>query len=208
MDLHLTKPMRWPYLLLIAAIHTALFFALTDKTAHKKASESSSALVVLLIPSNASVTTQKKNTPDVVSKPLIKKEKIAKTQAALIPDKTAVIVTENQITPSISTSPTIFDKGLNTDITNIAKGLKTDFETRDRVTLKPAASPMSKLGQKIAAAATTQREGYHEERLLLGDGRPVTKVITPYGTYCILHRKPGEIIGNALAAVPVTCDNL
>lgn len=230
MDLNLTKPLRWPYLLLIGAIHGALFFAWTDTTVYKKANEPSSALFVVLIPGNALVVPQKKDVHESESKPafngqenvlkhheqkiiassvtVIKNEKIAKTKTTNAPVNTPMIATESQARPTAPASQAMVDKGLNTDITNITKGLKTDFEARDRVTLKPPASPMSKLGQKIAAAATTQREGYHEERVLLGDGRPVTKVITPYGTYCILHRKPGEIIGNELAAVPVTCGNL
>ncbi|MFZ6742936.1 hypothetical protein ACO0LC_06930 [Undibacterium sp. JH2W] len=99
-------------------------------------------------------------------------------------------------------------KPINRDVGAAYKSLGKDFEYRDRVSAKAPAAPMSKFGAAVMSSSTVMRESYKHEVHILGDGRPVSKVITPYGTYCILHRKPGEIIGNELATVPVTCDNL
>ncbi|MFZ6872559.1 hypothetical protein ACO0LF_10865 [Undibacterium sp. Di27W] len=99
-------------------------------------------------------------------------------------------------------------KPINRDVGAAYKSLGKDFEYRDRVSIKAPTAPMSKFGAAVMSSSTVMRESYKHEVHILGDGRPVSKVITPYGTYCILHRKPGEIIGNELATVPVTCDNL
>lgn len=98
--------------------------------------------------------------------------------------------------------------GINRDVGEIFKGLKKDFQERERFASKASADPIAKMGERIALAGTVNRVGVKHEVHILGDGRPVSKVITPFGTYCILHRKPGEIIGNELATVPVTCGNL
>ncbi|MFZ6655517.1 hypothetical protein [Undibacterium sp. TJN19] len=106
--------------------------------------------------------------------------------------------------PALSSAPA----AINRDVAGIFQGLKKDFEVRDRVSSKAVIPPIAKLGERIAGSSLVMREGYKHEVHILGDGRPVSKVITPFGTYCILHRKPGETIGNELATVPVTCGNL
>ncbi|MFZ6718728.1 hypothetical protein [Undibacterium sp. Ji49W] len=98
--------------------------------------------------------------------------------------------------------------GINRDVGEIFKGLKKDFQERERFASKANLDPIAKMGERIALSGTVNRVGVKHEVHILGDGRPVSKVITPFGTYCILHRKPGEIIGNELATVPVTCGNL
>ncbi|MFZ6766441.1 hypothetical protein ACO0LM_05095 [Undibacterium sp. Di26W] len=98
--------------------------------------------------------------------------------------------------------------GINRDVGEIFKGLKKDFQERERFASKAVVDPITKMGERIGLSGTVNRVGVKHEVHILGDGRPVSKVITPFGTYCILHRKPGEIIGNELATVPVTCGNL
>ncbi|MFZ6710753.1 hypothetical protein [Undibacterium sp. TC9W] len=102
----------------------------------------------------------------------------------------------------------VVGKSLNRDTREIINGLKKDFQYRDQVSAKPAPAAMEKFGAAVKASSTVMRESYKHEVHILGDGRPVSKVITPFGTYCILHRKPGEIIGNELPTIPVTCGNL
>jgi len=98
--------------------------------------------------------------------------------------------------------------GINRDVREIFNGLKKDFQEHERFASKASTDPIAKMGERIALSGTVNRVGVKHEVHILGDGRPVSKVITPFGTYCILHRKPGEIIGNELATVPVTCGKL
>ncbi|MBI1773252.1 MAG: hypothetical protein HYR68_13070 [Burkholderiales bacterium] len=100
------------------------------------------------------------------------------------------------------------DALVNRDTRGIFNSLKKDFKYRDQVSSKVAPAAMEKFATAVQASSTVMRESYKHEVHILGDGRPVSKVITPFGTYCILHRKPGEIIGNELPTVPVTCGNL
>ncbi|MES2039238.1 MAG: hypothetical protein V4495_15495 [Pseudomonadota bacterium] len=100
------------------------------------------------------------------------------------------------------------DAPVNRDTRGIFNGLKKDFQYRDQVSAKVAPAAMEKFAAAVQASSTVMRESYKHEVHILGDGRPVSKVITPFGTYCILHRKPGEIIGNELPTTPVTCGNL
>ncbi|WP_423030206.1 hypothetical protein [Undibacterium sp. Tian12W] len=109
---------------------------------------------------------------------------------------------------SLEADRSVVGKSLNRDTREIINGLKKDFQYRDQVSAKSAPAAMEKFGAAVQSSSTVMRESYKHEVHILGDGRPVSKVITPFGTYCILHRKPGEIIGNELATIPVTCGNL
>jgi hypothetical protein len=97
---------------------------------------------------------------------------------------------------------------LNVDVRKISMSMKEDFEKSERFSIRPAESRYIVLQKKIAESATTIREGTREEHKFQSDGRPVTKVITPFGTYCIRHRKPGESPELVPPSIPVTCGNL
>ena len=97
---------------------------------------------------------------------------------------------------------------INRDVRGIFNELKKDIQQRDKLSTAPPVTAMTRLGQKISAAALVAREGVRFEQVQTFDGRPVTKVITPYGTYCVLQRKPGEIIGNEPMTVAVSCGTL
>jgi hypothetical protein len=47
--------------------------------------------------------------------------------------------------------------------------------------------------------------GIEEKRIYETDGRPVSQVKTPYGTYCVRHRKPGEPDHLKPPSVPGKC---
>jgi len=96
---------------------------------------------------------------------------------------------------------------LNLDTRNIAKSLNVDEPVLDGATPKKNESAYTKFAQK-ALQASSPREGVRYENKFLFDGRPVSKVITPYGTYCIRHRKPGELPELTPPATPVSCGNL
>ncbi|MBC3917759.1 hypothetical protein H8L32_09770 [Undibacterium sp. CY18W] len=119
------------------------------------------------------------------------------------------VAPEPQAHPQPNSQPNFqSNASINRDVGEVFKGLKKDFQERERFASKANVDPIAKMGERIALSGTVNRVGVKHEVHILGDGRPVSKVITPFGTYCILHRKPGEIIGNELATVPVTCGNL
>jgi hypothetical protein len=96
---------------------------------------------------------------------------------------------------------------LNLDTRNIAKSLNVEAPILEGTTLKKNESAYTKFAQK-AQQASSPREGVRYENKFLFDGRPVSKVITPYGTYCIRHYKPGELPELTPPATPVHCGNL
>ncbi|PXX43967.1 hypothetical protein [Undibacterium pigrum] len=102
------------------------------------------------------------------------------------------------------TSPST-EIAITRDTREIFNGLRKDFQYRDQVSVKAAPSAMGKFGAAVKSASAIMRDSYKHEVQILGDGRPVSEVTTPYGTYCIAHRKPGEILGNELPAVPGAC---
>lgn len=91
------------------------------------------------------------------------------------------------------------------EIRQIYRQTRKEFELRDKVMPAAKISDLDVLAQKIAASAQTNRVGVHYENFVLPNGRPVTKVNTPYGSYCILLDKPGENPDLRLPKVPVSC---
>ncbi len=91
------------------------------------------------------------------------------------------------------------------DIKKIYRQTKHEFAQRDQVMPAAKVSDLDALARKIAGSAQTNRVGVYYENFVLPDGRPVTKVNTPYGSYCILLDKPGENPDLRLPKVPVTC---
>lgn len=90
------------------------------------------------------------------------------------------------------------------NIGNVDKELRQAFPSRAQI---PPQAPASPLERGIASAGLPR--GTAMQELVLGDGRRITKVVTPSGTYCVLGRKPGAGISeNELAALTTTnCPN-
>lgn len=90
------------------------------------------------------------------------------------------------------------------NIGNIDRELRQAFPSRAPMPSQPSTSPL----ERSIASAGLPRETVMQE-LVLGDGRRITKVVTPSGTYCVLGRKPGAgITENELAALTTTnCPN-
>lgn len=55
------------------------------------------------------------------------------------------------------------------------------------------------------SASSRTNGGIEEKRIYETDGRPVSQVKTPYGTYCVRHRKPGEPDHLKPPSVPGKC---
>jgi len=89
--------------------------------------------------------------------------------------------------------------------------LKEDFlkqEKNFRSDSKSSTDNMKNLSNILADAARIQREGVIIEKKFAYDGRPVSKIKTPYGTYCVRHPKAGEKLELSPPPLPVTCGQL
>lgn len=111
-----------------------------------------------------------------------------------------IFVTPNKQNPDNSGSTK-----LNLDVKTITKSMKEEFEKRDQTMRK---KPFQEFGEAITDASLINHVGNKIESKHMYDGRPVSKVITPFGTYCIRHPKAGEKLELTPPAIPVTCGRL
>lgn len=129
--------------------------------------------------------------------------------------KLEVPITPSQILPKTAlaaSAPPLIESAklpiLNLEIGKMSKDEKLEFETQDKFFVKSTEPNYIAFRKRISGAAITTIDGTILERKFQGDGRPVTKVTTPYGVYCIRHPKLGESPELAPYAVPVNCGNL
>jgi len=205
---------EWQILFVVLLLHAALYLLWSQSNAMYKdgaTQTTNGSLIFLNQPEQMKLTPRSPATQDLTEPSRQSKvmpvprhsSGIGATDKATVSDKEqSNLSAEKEPASSGNEMP------VNRDTREIFNGLKKDFQYRDQVSAKTAPAPMEKFGAAVKSSSTVMRESYKHEVHILGDGRPVSKVITPYGTYCILHRKPGEIIGNELATVPVTCGNL
>lgn len=130
-------------------------------------------------------------------------EKTSAPEATISANQTSA----NHPTPEISppTAP------LQKNIRDLNLSLKDDFlkqEKNFRPDSKSMNENMKKFSNAITDAAQISREGVVIEKKFAYDGRPVSKVKTPYGTYCIRHPKAGEKLELSPPPLPVTCGQL
>lgn len=128
-----------------------------------------------------------------------------KEQVQAAPEQAASVESANSSTSATSASART---ELKRDVRSLFSGLKKEFEARERVLTAAEKSAFAKFADQIARSGTVNHEGVKHEVHIMGDGRPVSKVITPFGTYCIMHRKPGELLGNEMPTIPMSCGNL
>lgn len=98
---------------------------------------------------------------------------------------------------------------LRLDTRAIARELNAGSAKLPGASERKSESISSQLNNQLGPALIN-REGVKYEKKFLFDGRPVTKIITPYGTYCIRHRKPGDLPESTPTppATPVSCGTL
>lgn len=89
--------------------------------------------------------------------------------------------------------------------------LKEDFSKQEK-NFRPdnysQQASIRKFSNAIADAAKIPREGVIIEKKFAYDGRPVSKIKTPYRTYCVRHPKAGEKLELSPPPLPVTCGEL
>lgn len=100
---------------------------------------------------------------------------------------------------------------LQKNIRELTLSLKEDFSKQEknfRPDSQSQQESIKKFSNAIAEAAKIQREGTVIEKKFAYDGRPVSKIKTPYGTYCVRHPKAGEKLELAPPPLPVSCGRL
>nr|WP_314858550.1 hypothetical protein [uncultured Undibacterium sp.] len=113
--------------------------------------------------------------------------------------------TEEQTKPTPANET--IQRPLQRNIAELTQSLKADFQQQEK-NLKTKPDAIKQFGNAVADAARIPREGVKIENKHTYDDRPVSKVITPFGTYCIRHRKAGELPELVPAPVPSTCGRL
>ncbi len=157
----------------------------------------------------------------------IKPEKIKVSPTKSTPNLAQIRVAK-PIDPTINSSPKIQDKttasssadttkntsenelpaprfNLKTDIKAITQSMKEELNKND---LKPKKKAFQEFGEALEDASLVNHTGTNIVKRFAYDGRPVSKVITPFGTYCIRHPKPGEKPELTPPAIPVSCGRL
>lgn len=109
--------------------------------------------------------------------------------------------------PSTPVSPVTLQK----DIRTLSLSLKDDFlkqEKNFRPDGKSSSENMKKFSNTLAGVVQSQTEGVVIEKKFAYDGRPVSKIKTPFNTYCVRHPKAGEKVELSPPPLPVRCGEL
>lgn len=107
------------------------------------------------------------------------------------------------ITAPIDTPPP--SAPLRIDLKAITLSMKDEFNKKD---VKPRKKAFQEFGEALDDASLVNHTGTKIVKRFAYDGRPVSKVITPFGTYCIRHPKAGENPELTPPALPVSCGRL
>lgn len=193
-------------LIFILFLHCLMLLVITQHSSNEKRVSQPSIQLVFL-PQQV----QKLNTPEHIKyiKPqvstahpqTVKPNKIpsdsSNNQEALLSNE---IVTNEAIhTPESTSLPP-----LNLDVKSITKEMKKEFERGEKSNYKNKYKTFS---STIASTYVAQQNGVQVEQVHAFDGRPISKVTTPYGTYCLRHYKPGEKLEMTPPSFAVSCGN-
>ena len=127
---------------------------------------------------------------------------------------TAKIQTPNTEFESLSatpSTPSLSSPAIQKNIRELSLSLKDDFlkqEKNFRPDSKSSSEKMKKFSNTLAGVVQSQTEGVVIEKKFAYDGRPVSKVKTPFGTYCVRHPKAGEKLELSPPPLPVGCGEL
>lgn len=145
-----------------------------------------------------------------------KSENESKNEQKLLSSESITVTNQTPIPNSqtqteASTPASVSTLAVEKNIRNLSQSLKEDFlkqEKNFRPDPKSNSENMKKFSNALADAAQIQREGVIIEKKFAYDGRPVSKIKTPYGTYCVRHPKAGEKLELSPPPLPVTCGQL
>jgi hypothetical protein len=111
--------------------------------------------------------------------------------------------------PPSTPSPSSPD--IQKNIRELSLSLKDDFlkqEKNYRPDGKSSSENMKKFSNTLAGVVQSQTEGTVIEKKFAYDGRPVSKIKTPFGTHCVRHPKAGEKLELSPPPLPVGCGEL
>ena len=97
------------------------------------------------------------------------------------------------------------------NIRELSLSLKDDFlkqEKNYRPDGKSSSENMKKFSNTLAGVVQSRTEGTVIEKKFAYDGRPVSKIKTPFGTHCVRHPKAGEKLELSPPPLPVSCGEL
>ncbi len=192
-------------------MHIVLIFIwLSASPSLQKITPNKQALFLIAIPQTKPTTvfTQQKTftkPKSVSNNTLTSKKPVPHSEAS-----TTEIQTPTQIqTPELSTS--VPPATLQRDIRALSQSLKEDYlkqEKNFRPDSKSNSENMKKFSNTLAGIVQSQTEGVVIEKKFAYDGRPVSKIKTPFGTHCIRHPKAGEKLELSPPPLPVGCGEL
>ncbi|MBC3873524.1 hypothetical protein [Undibacterium flavidum] len=205
-------------IILLAHIAIILIWQNTKSTFDKLSSTKANKVLLLVnIPQIRPAIKVSQIKPNTPTKPTVSETFTLASKKKSLPTSTAITLPEhaaaNNPVPEIVPVPTPAPAAppLEKNIRDLSMSLKDDFlkqEKNFRPESKSLNENMKKFSNAMADAAKIQREGVIIEKKFAYDGRPVSKVKTPYGTYCIRHPKAGEKLELSPPPLPVTCGQL
>lgn len=202
----ISKKNKLGLFIFILFLHCVMLLAITQHSSNEKRA-SQPAIQLVFLPQqvqkliNLDPITRIKPKVAIVPTHAVKQNKTpilsTKNHEAILSNE---IVTNEAIhTPESTSLPS-----LNLDVKTITKEMKKEFERGEKSNYK---SKYKTFSATIASTYVAKQNGVQVEQVHAFDGRPISKVTTPYGTYCLRHYKPGEKLEMTPPSYAMTCDN-
>ena len=202
------KISRFSILVLIFCLHCLIFVLYAQKKSPQITAHNTTRFL--------QVTSFTTHTANLDTSTTQTKEKTQNKLSNIVPRKTVKIILP--ITAPIKVDNIQVQEGENKaiepkektlvfDIKAITQEMKKDFLKRDQPP-SLAKQDINIFGNRVSSAAIVNRESTKIQSKHMYDGRPVSKVITPFGTYCIRHPKAGEKLELTPPPLPVGCGRL
>jgi hypothetical protein len=204
---------RYLSFLLILLMHIALIFIwLGTSPSQKKITPNKQTFFLIALPQQkpvAKVTQQKPfiKPKSISSITLSSKKPILSSEASTTDIQTPTQTQIQTPEPGTAVSPATLQK----DIRALSLSLKDDFlkqEKNYRPDGKSSSENMKKFSNTLAGVVQSRTEGTVIEKKFAYDGRPVSKIKTPFGTHCVRHPKAGEKLELSPPPLPVSCGEL
>lgn len=216
--MHQQKLHQHSIFFIVVLFHIGVFFSwqysARSLIKHDSQPNQTKLLSYIYLPTPNKIPSSKSTTPNLAKIPqkkiAIEPVKMKRSSTLLTSSPTQIVneiesKTEEQTKPSIASEA--MQRPLQRNIADLTQSLKVDFQQQEK-RLKPKMDVIKQFGNAVADAAQIPREGVKIENKHTYDDRPVSKVITPYGTYCIRHRKAGESPDLVPPPIPVSCGRL
>lgn len=105
-------------------------------------------------------------------------------------------------TDTAESSATNLESKLNLDVKNISQSVKKEFDKGDQL---KGSNRYDAFHSSLSSQNFAKQNGIQVKEVFAPDGRPISKVTTPFGTYCVRHYKPGERLEMTPPSFAVSC---